>query len=206
MNIKTHLRNITLLAFCVPFLAGCFGVAAVGVGTGVLMVSDRRNSETYVTDEGLELRASSRIREKFGDKVHVNITSYNRMLLLTGEAPSESIKTEIAQVASDVQNVKSISNELAIAGPSSLGGRSNDAYLTSKVKARFVDAKKFSAHHVKVVTEAGVVFLLGLVTQAEADAAADIARTTGGVQKVVRVFEIISPEQARAIDYPSAKN
>lgn len=206
MNIKTRLRNIALLAFCVPFLAGCFGVAAVGVGTGVLMVSDRRNSETYVTDEGLELRASSRIREKFGDKVHVNITSYNRMLLLTGEAPSESIKTEIAQVASDVQNVKSISNELAIAGPSSLGGRSNDAYLTSKVKARFVDAKKFSAHHVKVVTEAGVVFLLGLVTQAEADAAADIARTTGGVQKVVRVFEIISPEQARAIDYPLAKN
>lgn len=206
MNIKTRLRNITLLAFCVPFLAGCFGVAAVGVGTGVLMVSDRRNSETYVTDEGLELRASSRIREKFGDKVHVNVTSYNRMLLLTGEAPSESLKTEIAQVASAVQNVKSISNELAIAGPSSLGGRSNDAYLTSKVKARFVDAKKFSAHHVKVVTEAGVVFLLGLVTQAEADAAADIARTTGGVQKVVRVFEIISPEQARAIDYPSAKN
>lgn len=206
MNIKTRLRNITLLAFCVPLLAGCFGVAAVGVGTGVLMVSDRRNSETYVTDEGLELRASSRIREKFGDKVHVNVTSYNRMLLLTGEAPSESLKTEIAQVASAVQNVKSISNELAIAGPSSLGGRSNDAYLTSKVKARFVDAKKFSAHHVKVVTEAGVVFLLGLVTQAEADAAADIARTTGGVQKVVRVFEIISPEQARAIDYPSAKN
>jgi osmotically-inducible protein OsmY len=206
MNIKTRLRNTTLLAFCVPFLAGCFGVAAVGVGTGVLMVSDRRNSETYVTDEGLELRASSRIREKFGDKVHVNVTSYNRMLLLTGEAPSESLKTEIAQVAGDVQNVKSISNELAIAGPSSLGGRSNDAYLTSKVKARFVDAKKFSAHHVKVVTEAGVVFLLGLVTQAEADAAADIARTTGGVQKVVRVFEIISPEQARAIDYPSAKN
>jgi osmotically-inducible protein OsmY len=206
MNIKTRLRNTTLLAFCVPFLAGCFGVAAVGVGTGVLMVSDRRNSETYVTDEGLELRASSRIREKFGDKVHVNVTSYNRMLLLTGEAPSESIKTEIGKIASEVPNVKSISNEIAIAGPSSLGGRSNDAYLTSKVKARFVDAKKFSAHHVKVVTEAGVVFLLGLVTQAEADAAADIARTTGGVQKVVRVFEIISPEQARAMDYPSAKN
>jgi len=206
MNIKTRLRNITLLAFCMPLLAGCFGVAAVGIGTGVLMVSDRRNSETYVTDQGLELRTSNRISEKFGDKVHVNVTSYNRMLLLTGEAPSESLKTEIAQVAGDVQNVKSISNELAIAGPSSLGGRSNDAYLTSKVKARFVDAKKFSAHHVKVVTEAGVVFLLGLVTQAEADAAADIARTTGGVQKVVRVFEIISPEQARAIDYPSAKN
>lgn len=206
MSISTRLRNYTLLAFCVPFLAGCFGVAAVGMGTGALMVSDRRNSETYVTDEGLELRASSRIREKFGDKVHVNVTSYNRMLLLTGEAPSESLKTEIAKTASEVPNVKSISNEIAIAGPSSLGGRSNDAYLTSKVKARFVDAKKFSANHVKVVTEAGVVFLLGLVTQAEADAAADIARTTGGVQKVVRVFEIISPEQARAMDGPPVKN
>jgi osmotically-inducible protein OsmY len=169
------------------------------------MVSDRRNSETYVTDQGLELRASNRISEKFGDQVHINVTSYNRMLLLTGEAPSEALKTGIAQIASDVPNVKSISNEIAIAGPSSLGGRSNDVYLTSKVKARFVDAQKFSAHHVKVVTEAGIVFLLGLVTQAEADAAADIARTTGGVQKVVRVFEIISPEQARALDGPPAK-
>ncbi|MFZ2627740.1 MAG: BON domain-containing protein [Rugosibacter sp.] len=205
MNLKTRLRNVTLLALSVPVLAGCFGVAAVGVGTGALMVSDRRNSETYVTDQGLELRASNRISEKFGDQVHVNVTSYNRMLLLTGEAPSEALKTEIAQIASDVPNVKSISNELAIAGVSSLGGRSNDVYLTSKVKARFVDAQKFSAQHVKVVTEAGIVFLLGLVTQAEADAAADIARTTGGVQKVVRVFEIISPEQARALDGPPAK-
>jgi osmotically-inducible protein OsmY len=205
MTIKTRLRNVALLALSVPILAGCFGVAAVGVGTGALMVSDRRNSESYVTDQGLELRASNRISEKFGDQVHINVTSYNRMLLLTGEAPSEALKTGIAQIASDVPNVKSISNEIAIAGPSSLGGRSNDVYLTSKVKARFVDAQKFSAHHVKVVTEAGIVFLLGLVTQAEADAAADIARTTGGVQKVVRVFEIISPEQARALDGPPAK-
>jgi osmotically-inducible protein OsmY len=205
MTIKTRLRNVALLALSVPILAGCFGVAAVGAGAGALMVSDRRNSETYVTDQGLELRASNRISEKFGDKVHVNVTSYNRMLLLTGEAPSEALKAEIAQIASGVPNVKSISNEIAIAGPSSLGGRSNDAYLTSKVKARFVDAQKFSAHHVKVVTEAGVVFLLGLVTQAESDAAADIARTTGGVQKVVRVFEIISPEQARELDGPPAK-
>lgn len=205
MNFKTRLRNVTLLALSVPVLAGCFGVAAVGVGTGALMVSDRRNSETYVTDQGLELRASNRISEKFGDKVHVNVTSYNRMLLLTGEAPSEALKAEIAQIASGVPNVKSVSNEIAIAGPSSLGGRSNDAYLTSKVKARFVDAQKFSAQHVKVVTEAGIVFLLGLVTQAEADAAADIARTTGGVQKVVRVFEIISLEEARALDGPPAK-
>lgn len=197
-----HWRGALLLALCLPVLAGCFGVAAVGVGTGALMVSDRRNSEIYVADEALELRASNRINDKFGDKVHVNVTSYNRMLLLTGEAPTEAIKAEIGQIAASVENVKAVSNEIAVAAPSSLGSRSNDTYLTSKVKARFVDAHKFAAQHVKVVTEAGVVYLLGLVTQAEADAAADIARTTSGVQKVVRVFEIITPEQALALDGP----
>ncbi len=196
----TKLRNAALLALCLPVLAGCFGAAAVGVGTGALLITDRRNSETYVTDQGLELRAGNRISEKHGDKVHVNVTSYNRMLLLTGEAPNAQVKADIEKLAAGVPNVKSITNELAIAGPSSFGGRSNDTYITSKVKARFVDANKFSTNHVKVVTEAGVVFLLGLVTQAEANDAVEIARTTGGVQKVVRVFEIISPEQAKALD------
>jgi len=204
MNTRTKigakLRNLTALALCMPMLAGCFGAAVVGVGAGALMLVDRRNSETYISDEGLEIRAASRIGDKYGDKVHVNVTSYNRMVLLTGEAPTEAIKADVEKLAAGVPNVKSISNELAIAGPSSFGGRSNDSYITSKVKARFVDANKFSANIVKVVTEAGVVFLIGLVTQAEADAAVDIARTTGGVQKVVRVFEIISPEQARALD------
>ncbi|AJP48754.1 transporter [Rugosibacter aromaticivorans] len=199
-NFITHLRGYVLIVVSIPFISGCFGVAAVGVGAGALMLSDRRASESYVTDEGIELRANNRLGENYGSNVHVNVTSYNRMVLLTGEVPSAEIKASVEKLISGVPNVKSISNELAIAGPSSLGGRSNDTYLTSKVKARFVDAKQFSAHHVKVVTEAGVVFLLGLVTQTEADAAADIARTTGGVQKVVRVFEIISPEEARAID------
>ena len=203
----THWRGTLLLALTLPILAGCFGVAAVGVGTGALMASDRRNSEIYVADEALELRAGNRISDKFGDKVHVNVTSYNRMLLLTGEAPSEAIKAEIGQIAASVENAKAVSNEIAVAGNSSLASRSNDTYLTSKVKARFVDAQKFAAQHVKVVSEAGVVYLLGLVTQAEADAAADIARTTGGVQKVVRVFEVITPAQALALDGPQpAKN
>ncbi len=199
-NLTNRLRGYALIAASIPFISGCFGVAAVGMGAGALLISDRRASETYVTDEGIELRANNRLRENYGSKEHVNVTSYNRMVLLTGEASSAEVKTSIEKLISGVPNVKSIANELAIAGASSLGGRSNDTYLTSKVKARFVDAKQFSAHHVKVVTEAGVVFLLGIVTQTEADAAADIARTTGGVQKVVRVFEIISPEQARTID------
>ena len=191
--LAARLRNTIVIALCLPVLAGCFGAAAVGVGAGALMIADRRNSETYIADEGIELRAGNRIREKYGDKVHVNVTSYNRMILLTGEVPGAEIKADAEKLASAVPNVKTISNELAIAGPSSFGGRSNDTYITSKVKARFVDANKFSPNHVKVVTEAGVVFLLGLVTQAEANAAVEIARTTGGVQKVVRVLEIITP-------------
>lgn len=204
MTLQTDLfakiRNLAALMLCAPILAGCFGAAAVGVGTGALMMTDRRNTETYISDEGMEIRAANRIREQYGDKVHVNVIAYNRMLLLTGEVPTEVIKNDVEKLAAGVPNVKSISNELLIAGASSFGGRGNDTYITSKVKARFVDANRFSPNHVKVVTEAGTVFLLGLVTQAEADAAVEITRTTGGVQKVVRVFEIISPEQARVLD------
>ena len=119
---------------------------------------------------------------------------------MTGEVPTEAAKTEAEKIARSVPNVKSITNELAIAGNSSFGGRSNDSYITSKVKARFIDANKFNVSSVKVVTEAGVVFLMGVVTQAEADAAVEIARTTAGVQKVVRVFEIVTPEQARSME------
>ena len=199
-DIGRKIRNLAALVLCVPVLAGCFGAAAVGVGTGTLVLLDRRNPETFVSDEAMDIRAANRINEKYGDKVHVNVTTYNHMMLLTGEVPTAAIKADAEKIASGVPNVKSISNELAIAGPAGFGGRGNDSYITSKVKARFVDADKFAANHVKVVTEAGVVFLLGLVTQAEANAAVEIARTTGGVQKVVRVFEIISPEQAKALD------
>jgi osmotically-inducible protein OsmY len=197
------LRTAVALTALIPVLAGCFGAVAVSAGAGALVLSDRRISETYLTDEGIEIRIGNRVREQFGEKVHVNATSYNRMVLLTGEVPDLATKAEVEKIASLAPNVKSISNELALAGASSFGGRSNDTYITSKVKARFVDANKFAANHVKVVTEAGVVFLLGLVTQAEANAAVEIARTTGGVQKVVRVFEIIGPDQARKSDMAS---
>lgn len=204
MNIRadrtTKFAKLAALVLCVPLLGGCVGAAVVGVGAGALMIVDRRASETYIADQSMEIRANSRISEKYGDKVHVNVTSYNRMLLLTGEVPTAEIKADVDKIVAGVPDVKSISNELAIAGPSSYGGRSNDSYITSKVKARFVDAGKFSAHVVKVVTEAGVVFLLGMVTQTEANAAVEIARTTGGVLKVVRVFEIVSPEQAAILN------
>ncbi|MDD5247614.1 MAG: BON domain-containing protein [Rhodocyclaceae bacterium] len=200
---RSTFKTILLAAACAalaPALTGCVPVAAVGVGAGALVFADRRATETYIADEAIETRAANRISEKFGDKVHVNVTSFDRAVLLTGEVPSEAVRGEIERVVTGVPNVRAITNELLVAGPSSFGARSNDSYITSKVKARFIDANKFAANHVKVVTEAGTVYLLGIVTQRESDAAVEIARTTGGVQKVVRVFEIVSEEQARNLD------
>ncbi len=200
MRYSKPLATWALLATLASTLAGCFGAAVVGVGAGALMIADRRPTETYLTDEGIEVRASSRISETLGDKVHVNVASYNRSALLTGEVPDAATRAEVEKIVGGTPNVKTISNELQVAGISSLGARSNDSYITSKVKARFVDANKFAPNHVKVITEGGAVYLLGLVTRQEADAAVDIARTTAGVLKVVRVFEIISEEQARQMD------
>ncbi len=205
MNTLSQYRSLLLLALAVPLLAGCFGVAAVGVGTGALMFTDRRQAETFATDEGIEIRAASRISEKYGDRAHVNVTSYNRTVLLTGEVPDAAAKAEVEKIVATVPNVKAISNELQIGAVSTLGNRSNDTFITSKVKARFIDAAQFGANHVKVVTEAGVVYLMGLVTQREAGAAVEIARTTGGVLKVVRVFEIVSDAEARRLDPPPAQ-
>ena len=201
--MKSTLRT---LVFCllpiasIPLLAGCAGVAAVGVGAGAVMLADRRASDVYLADEGIEIKAGQRIGEKLGDKVHVNATSYNRTLLLTGEVPDAATREAVEKIGSSITDVRRISNELRVSPNSNLSARSNDSYLTSKVKARFLDAGKFSINHVKVVTEGGAVYLMGLVTPAEAEAAVDIARTTGGVLRVVRVFEVITPEQARQLD------
>ena len=192
-------RTLILLAALVPVLSGCFGAAAVGVGAGALVYADRRTSEMMVTDEGIEIRAGNRISEKFGANTHVNVTSYNRTVLLTGEVPDAAIKAEIENLVSGVANVKAISNELQIGAVSSLTNRSNDAYITSKVKARFIDANQFSANHVKVVTENGVVYLMGLVYPKEVTAAVEVARTTAGVQKVVRVFEVLADPAPAAV-------
>lgn len=191
------------LAFSLINLQGCFPVVATGAGTGVLMAEDRRTSGTFIEDQGIELKASNRLDEKFKDTVHINITSYNRTILMTGEVPTDAARQEAEKIVRGVPNVSNVINELAIAGISSYTSRSNDSYLTSKVKVRFVDLGKFQANHVKVVTENNVVYLLGMVTRKEAENAVEIARTTGGVQKVVRVFEIISPEQARVLDNSS---
>jgi len=173
----------------VPALQGCVPLAAVGVGTAVSSANDRRTSGTQIEDEGIELRASNRITERWGDKIHVNVTSFNRSVLLTGEVSSAAVKSEIEKVVGSVQNVRGITNEIEVAGTSALTSRANDSYLTSKVKARFVDLNQFNPFHVKVVTENSTVYLLGIVTEPEAKAATEVARTTGGVRRVVRLFE-----------------
>lgn len=183
---------IILLALgALPLLHGCAAVVVGGAAaTGVLVAEDRRTVGTITEDQGIELKAANRINEKYGN-AHINVTSYNRMLLLTGEAADAAAKNEIEKIARAVENVRGVYNEIQVAGNSSLSARANDSYLTSKVKARFLDAQKFSPVHVKVVTEAGTVYLLGLVRRQEANDATEIARTTGGVQRVVRVLEYL---------------
>lgn len=176
----------SLFTACAPLLVGG---AVVG---GTLMVADRRTSGTQVEDQGIELKSLTRVREAIGDRGHVNVTSYNRLLLLTGEVASEADKAAVEQSVARIENVRSIVNELGVMGSSSLTSRSNDTILTSKVKASYVDAKDLQASAVKVVTERGVVYLLGRVTEREATRASEIARGVGGVQKVVRVFEVIT--------------
>jgi len=186
---RPALYALLCASLALPLLQGCLPVAAVGVGMGVSAVNDRRTPGTQIEDEGIELRAGNRISERWGDKVQVSVTSFNRSVLLTGEVPDAAARDAVEKIVAAVPNVKGVTNELVVAGRSSLTARSNDAFITSKVKARFVDAGKFNPLHVKVVTEAASVYLIGIVTQGEADAATELARTTGGVRKVVRLFE-----------------
>ncbi len=179
---------------------GCIPVIVGGTGMAVAMVSDRRSSGTYLEDEGIEWKAGKWINERLGDKVHANATSFNRKLLITGEAFNEASRDEAGRLAAAVDNVREVVNELRIAPTSTFGARSNDSYISSKVKARFVDQKEFHIQQVKVTTEAGTVYLMGLVSRREGDAATEIARTTNGVQKVVRVFEYISEDEVRRLD------
>ncbi len=176
----------TVLPACVPLVVGG------AVGGGALIATDRRTSGTQLEDEGIELRANSRIRGSVGDNTHVNVTSYNRQALITGEAPNEKEKQLVEQIVKGTDNVASVVNEMTIGPVSSLSRRSQDAYISGRVKASILDSKDLFLNAYKIFTESGTVFLMGRVTMREADRATDIARGTPGVQKVIRVFEIVS--------------
>jgi osmotically-inducible protein OsmY len=183
----------TLLGACAPLIVG-----GAMVGTA-LSVTDRRTSGAQLEDQAIELKAVARLRETVPAEANISVTSYNRTVLLTGEAPTEAARTAAEQAVARIENVRATVNEVAVMGSTSVAARSNDSILTSKVKAAFIDAKDVQANLIKVVTERGTVYLMGRVTEREANRATEVARATSGVGKVVRVFEIISEAELAAM-------
>ena len=171
----------------VPLLPGCFPVIAGGAAAGALRAGDRTTG-VYIEDENIEWKALARLHGDFKGQ-HVNATSYNLRVLLTGEVSDDETKQKVEALVRAIPSVKDVANELAVGGNTSLTSRGNDSLITTNVKARMVNNGTFSPNHVKVVTEAGVVYLMGLVSQAEGDAAVEIARSTSGASRVVKVFE-----------------
>lgn len=198
---KTVLGGV--LAASVLSLSGCFPLLLGGAVTTVVVATDRRTSGTLVEDNGIQLKASNRIEQSLGERGHVNVTVYNRQVLLTGEVPSEQDKQLVEKIAANVENVRSVVNELAILGNSTLSQRSSDGVVTSRVKANLVDAKDLFANAFKVTTERGTVYLMGRVTEREAKRATEVITATSGVQKLVRILETISEDElARMAQQP----
>ncbi|HEX6136830.1 MAG TPA: BON domain-containing protein [Casimicrobiaceae bacterium] len=191
-------RRLLCAAFAIVtggslLLAGCAPLLVAGaVGGTALVVADRRSTGAQVDDEAIELKVANNIGAGYGDQVHVSATSYNGIVLLTGEVPTQDALASIVEITRATPKVRRVDNEVAIGPVSSLGTRTNDSYITSLVKSRFVEANKFAANHVKVVTERQVVYLMGLVRRDEGDAAGQIAATTSGVMRVVKLFEYIN--------------
>ncbi|NIC40290.1 BON domain-containing protein [Aquabacterium sp. A08] len=181
------------LTACAPLVVGA------AVGSGVLVATDRRTSGAQLEDQGIEMRAASRLREQFGDRARVIVTSYNRRVLLTGEVPSEADRATANRLVAGVENVREIVDELGVQSSPSFTARSSDSLVTARVKAALLDARDLSANAFKVVTERGTTYLMGRVTAREADRATDVTRSISGVQRVVRVFELISEEELARI-------
>ena len=181
------LAAATILAGCAPLLV------AGAVGGTALVATDRRSVGAQADDEAIELKISNAINTQYGESVHAIVTSYNGIVLLSGEVPTQEIWASIGNLAKTTPKVRTVHNELAVGPNADLNVRSNDTFITSKVKTRFVEAnKEFSATHVKVVTQRGIVYLMGIVTRGEGAAAARIASTTSGVVRVVTLFEYIA--------------
>jgi len=187
--MKLTLSSVVMLVLLMISVQGCLPVVAAGVGTGLMMAKDRRSNEAFIQDQKLELKISGLIDRDFHNVMHVNVTSFNHRVLLTGEVPEVYAKAELSKMIARINQVRGLENELIIATNESLGSRSKDSLITSNVKLRFLNNDYFNAEHVKVVTENGTVYLLGIVKRAEGKAAADIASTTKGVQRVVKLFE-----------------
>ena|SRR5664279_4805425 len=190
MNQLSATQLLFAIALCAQ-LAACVPVVVGGAAAGGAMAADRRTTGIYIEDQGIELKGEKAIIEQIGDNIHANVTSFNRNVLITGEAFNEESKAKAEAIVKSIENVRSVTNEVVVAAKTSLGGRSNDTFITSKVKTHMVTENRFQANYVKVVTENSVVYLLGLVTHKEADDAVDITRNVDGVEKVVKVFEYL---------------
>jgi len=194
--------------FCVALLgslSGCVGLVLGGAVAGVAAGNDRRTLGAQTDDKAISIKADLRLPKVTGPDVHINANSYNRMVLLTGEVKDEAMKAAVEREVKAIDGVVSVANELVIGGPSSYTQRSSDALITTKVKASLVDMKTISATSFKVVTERGVVYMLGRVTQREAQVGSDVARGVSGVNKVVKIFEYISEEEMRALSLTQPK-
>ena len=190
MRPQSNIFALFLVSASMVLLQGCFPLAATGLGAAVMMVDDRRSTGVYVEDENIEWKVRGRLIDQFAG-THVNVTSFNLTVLVTGEVPTEKLKAEVGEAMRSISSVKNVVNELVVGGNTALTARANDGLITTNVKTRFINNGKFSINHVKVVTESGTAFLMGIVTSDEADAATELARTTSGVSRVVRVFEYI---------------
>lgn len=201
----THITHTLALGMALVVLTGCVPLMVGSAVMGGLVATDRRTSGTVVEDEGIEIKAAVRIRENLGQRVHVNVTSYNRQVLLTGEVPSAQDRQLVEQAVAQTENVRNVVNELEVLGNSTLSQRSSDVIVTGRIKAALLDAKDLFSNSFKIVTERGTTYVMGRVTQRESKRATDIITSTQGVQKVVRVLEIISEEElARMLPAPTA--
>ena len=188
--MKRVLLQCVFLLTALVTLAGCLPVLVAGAAGGAVMVAtDRRSAGAQLDDESIELKVLTQTTNEFGERIHVNVTSYNGIVLLTGEVPDQGAWASVGNIAKNTEKVRGVHNEIVVAPLSDFSSRSNDTYITSKVKTRMIEANKFPPNAVKVVTERGVVYLMGIVSREEGDAAAEITATTAGVVRVVKFFQ-----------------
>ncbi len=200
MQLRRQTLSLLLGAAGATALSGCFPLVAGGMAGGAMVIADRRNPGTQAIDRGIQLEAESFLIKNYGDNVHVNVTVFNRRVLLTGETRTEGLKLEVANKVKAMKNVADVYNELVAAPLSALSARANDSYLTTRIKGSMIAQEGVPSNSMRVVTEASKVYLMGIVTEAEAERAVNIARSVPGVKQVTKVFDLISEADKRRLD------
>ena len=199
-QFKRRTFNLFFLSIATTSLTGCFPLIAGGVAGGAMVIADRRNPGTQAIDWGIQLEAESFLIKKYGDNVHINVTVFNRRVLLTGETRTEDLKSDITRQIRAMKNVTDVFNELTPAPISSLTARANDSFITTRIKSTFIATEGVPSNSMRVVTESSKVYLMGIATEAEANRAVDIARSIPGVKQVTKLFDLISESDKRRLD------